>query len=84
MFYRPDGTASLGSLMRVTGELDGKSGSFDLLGTGTYDSTSARVDGSVIARSGTGDLVGISGTAESVSTQADYPHMPLKLTYDLE
>lgn len=84
MFYRADGTSSLVSLMGVTGQLDGKSGSFVLLGTGEYDGTTARVDSSVVPGSGTGDLAGISGTAESVSTQEDYPNMPLKLTYDLE
>ncbi len=84
MFYRPDGTASLVSLMRVAGELDGRSGSFVLLGTGTYDNATARVETNVVEGSGTGELAGITGTAESVSTQADYPHMPLKLTYSLE
>ena len=40
-----------------------------------------------IARSGglipSGELAGISGTAESVSTHADYPYMPLTLEYEL-
>lgn len=84
MFYRPDGTASLVSLMRLSGKLGGKSGRFVLLGTGTYDKTKARVDSTVVAGSGTDELAGISGTGQSISTQTDYPHMPLKLTYDLE
>lgn len=84
MYYRPDGTASLVSLMHVTGTIDGRTGSFVLAGTGTYDSSTARVGTTVVEGSGTGDLTGISGTAESVSTAEDYPHMPLKLTYDLE
>jgi hypothetical protein len=37
----------------------------------------------VVSGSGTGQLSGISGTCESVSTHADYPFMPLSLTYEL-
>ena len=33
--------------------------------------------------SGTGELAGISGSADSSSTHDDYPHMPLTLSYDL-
>ena len=38
----------------------------------------------IIDGSGTGDLAGISGSAQSVSTHADYPYLPLTLTYELE
>ena len=37
----------------------------------------------MVAGSGTGGLVGLSGACESVSTHADYPFMPLALAYDL-
>jgi len=37
----------------------------------------------VVTGSGTGGLVGISGTCVSVSTHADYPFMPLTLAYEL-
>lgn len=83
MYYRPDGTASMVSLMHVTGRLDGRTGSFVLAGTGSYDSDTARVEITVVEGSGTGDLAGITGTAVSVSTAKDYPHMPLKLVYDI-
>lgn len=84
LHYRPDGTSSFVHLMRVTGVLDGRSGSFVLLGQGTYDGTTARSESTVVDGSGTGELAGISGSAESISTKADYPHMPLTLIYDTE
>lgn len=84
MYYRPDGTSSLVSLMRVSGTIDGRSGSFVLLGQGSYDATTALVESVVVEGSGTGELAGISGTAVSRSTKDDYPNMPLTLVYDIE
>lgn len=83
MFYRADGTAGYVSLMHVTGTLDGRSGSFVLQGQGTYDGTAARGDLQVVEGSGTGELSGLRGTAQSVSTHDDYPFMPLTLRYDI-
>jgi hypothetical protein len=69
--------------MRVTGILDGRAGSFVLRGEGAFDGTTASGRMTVVADSGTGGLSGITGTCESVSTQADYPFMPLTLAYEL-
>jgi len=82
-YYRPDGTSSYVTLMRLTGTLGGRTGSFVLRGDGTYDGTTASGRMSVVPGSGTGGLAGISGTGESVSTHADYPYMPLTLAYEL-
>jgi hypothetical protein len=84
MFYRPDGTASYVTLMHITGTLDGRSGSFALQGHGTYDGKAARGQSEVVEGSGTGELAGLHGTAESVSTHDDYPFMPLTLRYGIE
>jgi Protein of unknown function (DUF3224) len=84
MFYRPDGTADYVTLMHLTGTLGGRSGSFVMRGHGTYDGTTARGESTVVPGSGTGDLVGLTGTAESVSTHDDYPYMPLVLRYVIE
>jgi hypothetical protein len=54
-----------------------------LQGDGTYDSTTARVKVNVVPGSGTDGLAGITGSAESESTSADYPNMPLTLRYEL-
>ena len=82
-YYRPDGTSSFVTVMRVIGILDGRAGSFVLRGNGVFDGTTASGRMNVVAASGTGGLVGISGTCESVSTHADYPFMPLTLAYEL-
>jgi hypothetical protein len=84
LFYRADGTSSFVTLMRLTGTVGGRSGSFVLQGEGRYDGTTARVETRVVEGSGTGALAGLRGTAESVSTHADYPFMPLSLRYDIE
>jgi hypothetical protein len=83
MFYRPNGTTSYVSIMSLAGTLGGQPGSFVLRGTGTFDGTSARSDMEIVDGSGTGGCANITGTATSVSTHADYPYMPLDLTYDL-
>jgi len=83
MFYRTDGTAEYVTVMQVTGSLDGKSGDFVLRGNGSFDGTSARGEMEIVPASGTGGFTGITGTATSVSTHDDYPHMPLEITYSL-
>ena len=82
-YYRPDGTSSFVTVMRLTGILDGRAGSFVLSGEGTFDGTTASGRMGVVTGSGTGGLARISGTCVSVSTHADYPFMPLTLAYEL-
>ena len=83
MYYRPDGTSTYVGQMFLTGTLDGRSGSFVLEGTGTYDGTAARNTSTVVEGSGTEGLAGLRGTAQSVSTHQDYPHWPMTFTYEL-
>ena len=83
MYYRPDGTSRYVTVMRLTGALDGRAGSFVVAGQGDYDGTTASSTSQIVPGSGTGDLAGISGTCTSASTHADYPFMPLTLTYQL-
>lgn len=83
MFYQPDGTSTYVTLMQMTGQISGRSGSFVLRGEGAYDGKTATGTSSVVPGSGTGELAGISGTMSSSSTHEDYPNMPLTLTYDL-
>src|SRR5215469_4871175 len=83
MFYRADGTSAYVTLMQVTGTLDGRRGGFVLQGYGTYDGKAARGESHVVEGSGTGELAGLSGTCESVSTHEDYPFMPVTLKYDI-
>ena len=83
MFYRADGTSTYVTLMHLTGTLDGRRGSFVLQGQGTYDGKTARGESYVVEGSGTGELAGLGGMCESVSTHDDYPFMPLTLKYDI-
>jgi hypothetical protein len=83
MYYRPDGTAAYVNMMHLTARLEGRSGTFVLAGEGTYDGTTASGTSRIVTDSGTGELVGITGTISSASTEADYPHMPLTLDYHL-
>ena len=79
MFYRADGTGRWVTLMQVTTA----EGGFLLEGTGGFDGTTAEGVSQVVAGSGTGGFAGMSGSARTASTHADYPYMPLTLTYDL-
>ncbi|HEV7711274.1 MAG TPA: DUF3224 domain-containing protein [Asanoa sp.] len=83
LYYRADGTSEYVSIMEITGTLGGRSGSFVLQGEGSYDGKTARFATTVVPGSGTGDLAGITGSAESASTHADYPNMPLTISYEL-
>jgi Protein of unknown function (DUF3224) len=83
MFYRTDGTTEYVTVMQLSGSLGGVSGDFVLRGDGSFDGTSARGEMEIVPGSGTGGLAGITGTATSVSTHDDYPHMPLEITYSL-
>ena len=83
MFHRADGSSAYVGLMHITGTLDSRAGSFVLQSHGTYDGATARVQSHVVEGSGTGELAGLTGTADSVSTHDDYPFMPLTLKYDI-
>lgn len=81
LHYAADGTSTYVSVSHISGTLDGRSGSLVLLGEGTYDGTTARGRDRVVE--GTGELAGLTGSATSESTAADYPNMPLVLDYEL-
>lgn len=78
MCYRPDGTADFVGLQRVTGRVGGRSGSFVLQNTGTFDGKQATGPWSVVPGSATGELRGLSGQGEFGA-----PHGP-KASYTLD
>ena len=82
-YYRPDGTSTYVTMLRLSGRLDGHEGTFVVRGDGGYDGTAATGRMTVVPGSGTGGLAGISGSCVSESTHADYPFMPFTLSYDL-
>src|ERR1700752_3173170 len=61
MIYRTDGSATFVGLERFTGQLGGKTGSFVLQRTGSFESGVAKESYSVIPGSGTGELHGLRG-----------------------
>ena len=61
MMYRDDGSASFIGLERVVGSVGGRSGSFVLQHSGTFEGGVAKVILSVVPGSGTGDLRGMRG-----------------------
>ncbi len=60
--------ASYIGLIRFIGSLNGKSGSFVMDDRGTFEAGEAKSEMVIVAGSGTGELVGITGTAESRSS----------------
>jgi hypothetical protein len=58
----PDGSGGYVAIERVTGTLDGKSGSFALQQTGTMINRVPQMSVTVVPGSGTGELTGISGS----------------------
>ncbi len=78
MCYRADGTADFVGLRRIVGQVGGRSGSFVLQTTGTFDGQEARGSWQVVPGSATGDLGELRGQGEYAA-----PHGP-KATYSLE
>ncbi len=83
LYYNADGTSTYVGVLYATGTLDGRTGSFVMVGQGTYDGTTARITSDIVAGSGTEGLAGITGRGEHESTHEDYPQWPLVLRYDL-
>ncbi len=84
MAYRSASSASFTGLQLVDGSVGGRSGRFVIQLSGTFEAGTATVAWTVVPGSGTDGLAGVTGSVESVSTSADYPHMPLVLRYGLE
>lgn len=61
MMYRADGSATFVGLERVVGKIGGRSGSFVLQRTGTFENGQAKESYSVIPGSATGELAGLEG-----------------------
>jgi hypothetical protein len=59
-------------LERVTGTLDGRTGSFVVQQQGRHESGVARTKGRILPESATGDLVGLQGELESAATDTTY------------
>jgi uncharacterized protein DUF3224 len=82
MLYREDGSASFVGLERVAGRLGGRTGSFVLQHSGTFEAGTAKTTWSVVPGSGTGALVGLRGQGGFASGHAQ--SYAITLDYDFE
>ena len=82
MMYRDSTSASFVGLERVIGRIGGRSGSFVLQHSGTFEGGTARVTLSVVPGFWAGDLRGLRG--EGSFTSAHQKQYPMTLDYDFE
>jgi hypothetical protein len=81
MLYRPDGSATFVGLERIVGQLAGRTGSFVLQRTGTFEGGLAKETYSVVPGSSTGELQGLVG--EGSSAVGHGMEHPFALGYEL-
>ena len=82
MMYRDDGTATFTGLERVVATVGGRSGSFVLQHTGTFESGVATVSLSIVPGSGTEGLRGITGKGQFAA--GHQPPYRMTLEYGFE
>ena len=77
MAHLETGGASFTGFEKVVGSLGGRTGSFVLRHTGSYDGGTATAEYEVVPGSGTGDLAGLSGTGGFSAGHAEEHDMTL-------
>ncbi len=78
MTHLDTGSASFLGFERVVGNLGGRTGSFVLRHTGSYDGEKATGEWEVVPESGTSELVGLSGTGGFSAGHAETHDMTLE------
>ena len=78
MTYLDEGSASFLGFEKVVGSLGGRTGSFVLRHTGSYDGEKATAECEVVPGSGTEELVGLSGNGCFSVGHAEEHEMPLE------
>ena len=81
MMYRSDGSATFVGLERIVGRLAGKTGRFVLQRLGVFEGGLAKESYSVIAGSGSGELLGLKGHGNSAVGHG--MEHPFTLDYEL-
>ena len=77
MTYLDSGVASFMGFEKVVGSLGGRTGSFVLRHTGSYEGDEATATYEVVPGSGTNELVGLSGTGGFSAGHAEEHNMTL-------
>lgn len=62
MCYLPDGTARYVGLQYIDGAIEGRHGTIVMEATGVHDDTGSEASWKVIRGSGTGELIGLTGS----------------------
>lgn len=83
MYYREDGMAAIVGLELIVGSLGGRSGSFIVRHSGTFEDQVVKGTMIVIPGSGTGDLRGLRGEG-IVDLVGHLERYPVTLDYDFE
>ena len=81
MTYLESGVVTFTGFEKVVGSLGGRTGSFVLRHTGTFDGEKATAEYEVVPGSGTGELAGLSGTGGFSAGHAE--EHDLTLDYEL-
>ena len=79
-FTATPGSAGYVAIEHFTGSVNGKSGSFVLQHNGVMDKGDARLTVTIVPDSGTGDLIGISGTMTIDNDEGQHSYV---LDYEL-
>jgi len=83
MVYRPDESGSFVGLERVIGRVGGRSGSFVLQHTGTFNKSDVSGTFAVVPRSGTGELANLRG-AGTINLSGHAERYPMVFEYSFE
>lgn len=79
MAYAEDGTATFVGMERISGQVDGRSGTLVLRHIGQYRDGSATADLDVQAGSGSGELAGATGSGAFTADPAGHVSLELEL-----
>jgi hypothetical protein len=82
MIHREDGSANFVGLERVVGRVGGRTGSFVLQHTGSFEGGTAKATWFVVEGSGTGELRGLRGEGGFASAHAE--HYPITFNYEFQ
>ena len=82
MSYTVHGTATFVGLERVSGTVDGKTGTFVLQHTGEFSEGKARSSWSIVPGSGTGDLASLRGSGNYVAGHGEPAQVSFTYTFE--
>ena len=82
MTYASDTEGTFVGIERIVGSLGGRSGSFVLQHSGTYDGKKATAEWEVLQGSGTDELEGLTGSGGFSSGQAEEYEMTLEYQFE--